>query len=1098
MYKYLCMRLFYPKKNKTLLSALKKISILIFFIVLTTDLSATAEKGDKVTIKLKNATLKVVINQIEKQTDYLFVYDEQAIDINQKVSINMTNSKIEDVLANILSGTDVTYLIEGKNIILKKKSKSSNTGIPGNRKIKGVVVDANGEPIIGATVVDRGTKIGTITDFRGNFSLDVTDKSIVQVSYIGYIKNEFKVNTSNEYTIQLVEDIKSLNEVVVIGYGTITKKEMTSAISHVSSKDFLSSSSLDASMLIQGKVSGVSISNIGAADPSRQASIQIRGVSSRNAGLDPLIVIDGIPGGNMTNVNSEDIESIDVLKDGAASAIYGTRASNGVIMITTKKGSKDGNLYVKYNSSISINKAKNELDILNSEQYRAYRTFNNTLLDKGADTDWLNEITRLGISHKHTLTISGGKPNSNYRASIDYRDANGIDLRSNREEYGARIHIDHASKNNLLNFTFNASPRVINREKSDWSAFTAALWANPTTPVFNSNGNTIYSDFIGEAASYNPVERLTLDDSGTEIKLLDVDVTAKINILPMFSNSGNENTSLSTQITVSQSHIDKFDYFFRPSISNEAINSGYSGEASRAYDNSIENKLEWVTNFVTQIDNHKLRLMAGYSYQYEVHSGLSGSNKDFVSDALTYNNLGSGEYLSAASGRTGVDSYKNDSKLIGFFARVNYDWKERYLFTASFRREGSSRFGYNHKWGNFPAVSAGWRISEESFLKGVSWINELKIRGDFGITGNQNIGNYNSLATYSSFGKYSYNGTHFNVWGPGKNTNSDLRWEKGYNKNIGLDFSIIKNKVSGSVNYYHRKQVDLLGSYSVPVPPNLFSTIYANVGTLRNQGVEIDLNFDLINRKDFKYQVGLVGSTNDNKFVSFSNEIYDGEDYYWTCSMSNPNNPGYLQQIRVNERIGNYVTFKYAGVDSNGNWLIYNSDNDIIPINEGTNNDKRITGNGLPQFTGSMTNNFSYKNWDLTVFLRAALGFDIFNVHDFYWGLKSGEGNVLKYAFSKNAHITTGKNVISDYFIEKGDFLKLDMVTLGYRFNIKNKFINSLRMYGTANNLFTLTRFLGVDPSTYEVNGLTPGTYGGSISYYPSAFQFILGLSVDL
>lgn len=1092
------MRLFCPIKNKTQQLFMRKFNTFIFFVILSTNLATASEKGDRITLNLNNATLKVVINQIEKQTNYLFVYDEQSIDINQKVSVNAKNAKIDDFLTNLLSKTDVSYLIEGKNIILKKKLKNTNQSAPGSRKIKGLVVDGNGEPIIGATVIDVGSKNGTITDYKGNFSLDVTDKSVVQVSYIGFIKNEFKVGNSNDYTIHLQEDVKSLNEVVVIGYGTITKKEMTSAISHISSKDFLSASSLDASMLIQGKVSGVSVSNIGAADPSRQASIQIRGVSSRNAGLEPLIVIDGIPGGNMTNINSEDIESIDVLKDGAASAIYGTRASNGVIMITTKKGTKDGNLYVKYNTTVSINKAKKELDILNSDQYRAYRTFNNTLLDKGASTDWLDEITRLGVAHKHTLTISGGKPNSNYRASIDYREANGIDLRSNREEYGARIHIDHASKNNLLNFTLNASPRVINREKSDWSAFTAALWANPTLPVFNANGNTIYSDFIGEAASYNPVERLTLDKSGTEIKLLDFDATAKINILPMFSKSENKQTSLSTQITISQSHIDKFDYFYRPSISNEAINSGYSGEANRAYDNSIENKLEWVTNFLTQINSHKIRFMAGYSYQYEVHSGLSGSNKDFVSDALSYNNLGSGEYLSAAAGRTGVGSYKNDSKLIGFFARVNYDWKEKYLLTASFRREGSSRFGYNHKWGNFPAISGGWRISEENFMNDVKWIDELKIRADFGITGNQNIGNYNSLATYSSFGKYSYNGMYFNVWGPGKNTNSDLRWEKGYNKNIGLDFSILNNKVSGSVNYYHRKQVDLLGSYSVPVPPNLFSTIYANVGTLRNQGVEIDLNLDVINKQNFKYQVGLVGATNDNKFVSFSNEIYDGEDYYWTCSMSNPNNPGYLQQIRVNERIGNYVTFKYAGVDSNGNWLIYNSDNDIIPINEGTNNDKRITGNGLPKFTGSMTNNFSYKNWDLTVFLRTALGFDIFNVHDFYWGLKSGEGNVLKYAFSKNAHITTGKNVLSDYFIEKGDYLKLDMVTLGYNFNVKKKFVNGLRIYGTANNLYTLTRFLGVDPSTYEVNGLTPGTLGGSISYYPSAFQFIMGLSVDL
>ena len=391
----------------------------------------------------------------------------------------------------------------------------------------------------------------------------------------------------------------------------------------------------------------------------------------------------------------------------------------------------------------------------------------------------------------------------------------------------------------------------------------------------------------------------------------------------------------------------------------------------------------------------------------------------------------------------------------------------------------------------------GWRISDEKFMKGLSWIDDLKVRYDYGVTGNQEIGNYNSLATYRAFGWYQYNGNRFHVWGPSKNTNSELRWEKGHNQNVGLDFSLFSHKVTGSFNYFHRKQSDLLGDYSVPVPPNLFSTIYTNVGTLRNTGFELDVTVNAVRTKDFTYSFTLVGATNNNKFVSFSNDIYKGQKYYSTCSMANPNNPGYLQRIEEGERIGNYFTYRYAGVDKKGDWLIYDKKGNVIPVAQGTEEDKSVTGNGLPKFTGSMTHNFTYKNFDLSVALRGAAGFDIFNVHDFYFGLQSMTTNQLTTAYSKNAHITTGKNVITDYFIEPGDYLKIDNVTLGYTMNLNKKYIEKIRLFGTANNLYTFTKFTGVDPSTYEVNGLTPGTFGGGYNYYPSAFQFILGLQVS-
>ena len=974
------------------------------------------------------------------------------------------------------------------------QARGASWEVQQERKISGTVIDEKGEPVIGASVVVVETKQGSITNMDGKFQVSAPQNGHLKISYIGYETQEVAIKDRQLLKIVLKEESTALNEVVVVGYGTMKRKEMTSAISHVGAKDLNQISSLDASMLLQGKVSSVSVSNTALADPNSTGSIQIRGISSRNAGLGPLIVVDGVPGGDMTNINPADIESIDVLKDGAASAIYGTRGSNGVILVNLKKGTRDGEVHTTYSAAVTFNKAKKELDIMNAEEYRAYRTVSNPLSDMGASTDWFDAVTRLGVTHMHTLTFSGGNARTNYRVTADYRKAQGIDLRSDRREYGARATISHTTKDGLFTFAANMTPRVIDRNKSA-SVYGSVIKNNPTMPVYDPESANGYYRFPSGGDSSNIVEQLNEEENGTEIKLLEWNATAAVNLLPLF-NPANPNMVLKSQVTVSQYQVDKFNGWFIPSTYGPNVNSGVAGKASRDFDKNTNNNLEWVTNFSTRMKDHQIRAMVGYSYNYGVSSGMGAENWDFSSDGLTYNNLGSG-LEAAKEGKTMMSSYKNDHKLISFFGRVNYDWKERYLFTFSLRHEGSSRFGENHKWGNFPAVSVGWRISDEKFMKGLSWIDDLKVRYDYGVTGNQEIGNYQSLATYKAYGWYQYGGNNFYVWGPSKNVNSELRWEKGHNQNIGLDFSLLKHKVTGSFNYFHRKQSDLLGSYSVSVPPNLFSTIYANVGTLRNTGFELDITVNAVRTKDFTYSFTLVGATNNNKFVSFSNDVYKGQKYYSTCSMANPNNPGYLQRIEEGERIGNYFTYRYAGVDKKGDWLIYDKKGNVIPVSQGTEEDKAVTGNGLPKFTGSMTHNFTYKNFDLTVALRGAAGFDIFNVHDFYFGLQSMSTNQLTTAYSKNAHITTGKNVITDYFIEPGDYLKIDNITLGYTMNLNKKYIEKIRLFGTANNLYTFTKFTGVDPSTYEVNGLTPGTFGGGYNYYPSAFQFILGLQVS-
>lgn len=963
-------------------------------------------------------------------------------------------------------------------------------------KVTGTVTDPGGEPLVGVSVKAGAT--GAITDIDGKYSVEVASSGSISFSYVGFETIMEKVNGRKTINVTLKEKNDVLNEVVVIGYGTMDKKELTSAISHVGEKDFLTISSLDPSMMIQGKVAGVSITNTGAGDPNNPASIQIRGVSSRSAGLGPLVVIDGVPGGNLTNINPNDIASFDILKDGAASAIYGTRGSNGVIVVTTKKGTKDGNMHTSYSGMASWDVIKNELKMMNADEYRDVRLgWGDTGVDLGGNYDWLDGVSRTGFTTQHTLSMSGGNAQSNYRVSVDYRNAHGIDLRSKREEYGARASMMHTTKGGLFTLTANVAPRIIYRDQADWSVFKDAIEANPTTPLMDPENPARYYNFQGQVVGSNPVERQKLEKDHGDTKLLDWDGTVKLNLLPLLLKDGKGNHNLSTQVMFADHQYDNNNSWFRPSTSTICINNGHDGEASRSYSKERQYVLEWLTNYTGTFGKHNVKGMAGYSYQYSQYEGLSNENKDFPNDGLTYNNMGTGEYAKE-EGKVLMGSYKNDCKLIAFFGRVSYDFDGKYMFTASLRHEGSSKFGVDNKWGNFPAVSAGWRISQESFMKDVKWINDLKLRADYGVTGNQDFGSYNSLNTMTGFGYYFYNGKYFQVWGPSKNVNPDLKWEKGKNWNIGIDFSLFNNRVYGSFNYFNRKQQDLLGNYKVSVPPYLFDETFVNVGTMKNTGFEFDINVKAVTTKDFSYDFNVVGATMSNKFVDFSNSQYVGQDYYDVAGTSDPYPYFNLQRIQKGKSIGNFYMWKYAGHTTDGEWLVYDKDGDIIRASQASDADRQKVGNGMPKFTMSTSHNFRYRNFDLSLFFRGAFGYDIFNIHDFYYGTRNFTGNRLHKAYGKNFQISgTANPVVCDYFLEKGDYLKLDMMTLGYTFNPKScRFLDRVRLYGTMKNVFTLTKFSGVDPSTYQVNGLTPGAQG-SRTYFPSTRQFIVGLQVD-
>ncbi|WP_353720058.1 SusC/RagA family TonB-linked outer membrane protein [Dyadobacter sp. 676] len=614
-------------------------------------------------------------------------------------------------------------------------------------QISGKVSDAK-DVLPGVSILEKGTSNGTVTGADGTFKLQVSNPSATLiVSNVGYVSQEISVAGKTNLEIVLVEDQKTLNEVVVIGYGSLNKKEVSSAITHLSGKDLLRVGSNNPLMAIQGKVAGLSVTNTAAADPNSSPNIQLRGASSRSAGLGPLFVINGVPGGNIDNINQNEIESIDVLKGGAASAIYGTRGSNGVIVITTKKGSAESRLF--YDGYTTFDYATNQLEVLSKDEFLAHKRG----VDFGGNTNWMKEVKRNpSFSHKHTLQFSGGNGKTNYFTSLDYRDANGLDLRSAKREYGGRININHKTANNLVELTFTAAPRFSKTSDADYSGFNYALTLNPTLSVHDSTGKYAYltSGFFAN----NPVEVAKSVKSDREYKLLDMNGSAKINILE----------NLNTVITLGEVSSSMRRYLFSPSTLTTIVNGSKRNTGEQVLEENDQKSFEWIGNYYLDLNKHSVKLLGGYSFQYFTSSGFNAKNENFPSNVLTYNNLGSGLW-NLQQGINNVGSYKNSSKLIAFFGRLNYDFDQKYYLSASLRREGSSKFGYSNKWGYFPAASVAWRATQERFLKDIPWLNELKVRADYGETGNQDFGNYLSLDTYGGYGYYLYNGTYYQVWG---------------------------------------------------------------------------------------------------------------------------------------------------------------------------------------------------------------------------------------------------------------------------------------------------------------------------------------------
>ena len=954
--------------------------------------------------------------------------------------------------------------------------------------VKGVIKDAKGEPIIGATVTEKGTTNATVTDLDGNYSLKVSHRNaVLVVSYIGFVAQE--IPAGSDVTLQ--EDNALLNEVVVIGYGTQRKGDVTSAITSVKAEDFAQGNIRDAGDLIKGQVAGLTIAN-GSGDPSAASSIRLRGIISLQGGNTPLVLIDGLEG-SLNTVAPENIESIDVLKDASAAAIYGTRGAAGVILITTKAGKREARTTANYSGYVSLASFGKKLDMMDGDDIRAGKT---NYTDRGYDTDWLDAVSRTALTHNHNVNISGGNKSTSYNADFTYRDQQGVFIKT----YGKEMHfnggLSHWMFNDMLKLQFNILKRWHENGPVDAAGqmvYRQALMRNPTEPIYAEDGD--YYENFGINYYYNPVG--ILKEQTGEYKTETTRLTGNITLEPI--------RGWQTNLMLSTERYNAHDEGYQTSKYYGQKNSYTTGYAYHSYGYNKTNNLELTSTYKHQWGQHRFEALVGYSYQYQVDESFYANNTNFASDFYTYNNMGVGKYLK--DGKAGMGSDKSDDTLVGFFGRVSYGFGEKYNVLLSLRREGSSKFGENYKWGSFPSASLGWTISKEKFMEGTrSWLDNLKLRAGFGVTGVIPGRRYLSLTTWALGSPYYYDAN--GVWQQGlsvdQNPNPDLKWEKSTEYNVGIDFAVLGDRIWGSIDLYHKKTVDMLWEYDVPVPPNLYPRTMANVGEMRNQGIEVAINAIPVRTNDFEWKTTATFAHNATKLLSLSNDLYETANRHYIAYLGEPISLS-TQIMEVGKPLGQWYGLKSVGVSENGLWMIENpATGEIVEFNDNMLTDKETwyqnLGNAIPKFNVGWSNTLKYKNFDLNMQFTGQFGFKILNEARAYYQNNAVTYNRLKDA--ANAPYSDGnvlkpaqKQTFVSYYLSNGNFFKLSNLTLGYNVPLKeNKYIKGARIYASADNVFTITSYNGLDP---ELSNGDP-QYSGidQRDKYPTIRTYTLGLNV--
>lgn len=1068
---------------------LKRISVSFFSLLLASQMTISAQN---VSFSTNKVTLKSAFEKIEKASKYKIAYNSSQLNANRSVTLSKKSDDVFGMLTQLLKETNCTYELEGNYIIIKPLQKAQTSGK--KVKVRGVIKDETGEPIIGATVRVKGQSEGTVSDFDGNFTLDVTDDNTLQISYIGYQTQEFAVGKQHHFSIVLEEDKKILNEVVVIGYGTQKKGDITSSVGSVKSEDFTAGAINDAGQLIQGKIAGLSVTNP-SGNPVGGTEISLRGNTTiLGASTNPLILIDGVPG-DFNTVAPEDIESIDVLKDGSAAAIYGSRGTNGVVLITTKKSKGNNINEVQYSGYLSLSTIAKKPDFCDADDYRQQIKdgLRDAAWDLGDNTNWIDAITRTGLSHVHNISFKGGNAQTNYIFNVNYRNLQGIFKRSDKEEFQGRAEVNHSMFDDKLRFNFQLLGNQTGyTATSDGGSFNTYSWRqalihNPTEPIKNADGS--WHENTGIFNYDNPVSRIYECDG--EQKISQTRFSSNITLTPI--------KELTFNALFSYDKINQEGGYYETKKHISNVRDGMNGYASTGGSSTVTKLVELTAQFHKNFGDHTIQALAGYSYQESTYSNQYERNYNFPTDLYSWHNIGVGQALKEGLGTE--YSYWLDTNLIGFFGRLNYNYKNRYLLMASVRHEAASQLaGTNKPWGTFPSVSLGWRITEEKFMKNQKVFDDIKLRAGYGVTGSQPSQSFLGVPLLGYGDYYLYNGQWIRALQPTQNSNDKLKWEEKHEYDIGADFSILNYRLNVSVDWYYRLIKGLLYDYSVPSPPNLYTTTRANVGEMSNNGLEIMVNAIPVQTKDFKWETTITFSTNSNKLKSLSNDLYQtSSDYFMTGWIEEPiKTESHI--VRKGHKVGDIYGFKVVDVDESGKWIYLDKNGNRVNYDEFTHSfeDKQILGNGVPKWYLGFNNQFRYKNFDLAINMRGAFGFQIMNgMRMFYENRSRQDWNRLRSAYDK----VFGKAVLNtlcseefnSYYVENGDYWKIDNITLGYSFSKINKWIKTLRLYASVNNAITITGYKGIDPEV-STSGLAP-SYDNRDSY-PHTRAFTFGMNV--
>ena len=940
--------------------------------------------------------------------------------------------------------------------------------------ITGTIKDKAGDPIPGATVVVPNTSVGTIADMNGKYSIKAPSGGSLTFSFIGMKPITEAINNRTVIDVVLAEDVVTLSEVVAIGYGTQTKREVSGSVANVSAKDFNKGVISNAADLLQGKVAGLNITK-GSGDVTSGATIRLRGTSSLNGSSSPFVVIDGVPGGDLNSVAPQDIESISVLKDASSAAIYGSRSASGVILITTKKGTKSAPI-ISYEGYAGIDNVTNKPKLLNGAQWRKYAADNGkniTGMDLGADTDWFGEIMRTGVTQNHSLSYSGGGDHNNYMASVSYLDMQGVVKGNSMNRINMRFSINQRAIDDRLLLTFTANEVMGDNSPTETQNFILAYNTIPVVPVKLADG-TWYDNTDFDQG--NPVRNITYNKRENKDNKFYGNVKADFEVIKGLNVTASAFKERNTN-----------DWgLYNNSTTERGRNAqGYAQRQSSLWDRSMyEYTLRYKRTFK---DVHNITALAGYSWEQSDYRFFGAQNQQFRTDLLGFDNLQSGENLKPAD----VYSQRNMSKLISSFGRFTYNYLEKYVFAATVRRDGSSKFGANHKWGTFPSFSGAWNVTKENFMSSYTFLDDLKLRVGYGVTGNQDgIGPYNSIDLYGQQGKYYDGGQWYTTYGPTQNSNPNLKWEKTAMLNYGVDFSLFKNRINGTFEIYNKKTSDLLYTYNVPTPPYSYGTILANVGAMSNKGIELLLNLVPVKSKDFSWTIGLNMAHNKNMVTSLSNSEFQMSAVKVGSAFIRGGSNTTTHILEVGHDVGTFFGYECTGLDKNGKYVFTDINKD------GTINDKDMTyiGSPQPKLTFSINNTLNYKNWDLSVFFRGVSGNKVLNYSRMSFATTQWlmGGNVLVEALTSGL---TDSPIYSSYYIEDGSFIRLENMNLGYTFKKESiKWVKNLRIYLSGQNLFKITKYKGLDPEV-DMSGLTPGVEGRD--YYPKSRTIMMGVNIS-